>query len=117
MKAQLFSPIYSIVFACAILTVLVLFLSTIKDWENKSILKTDAVMLESVINVIANYDKYITSFKTSTMVNITIDSSTITISSDNSSVSRPNAYNINPCALFNVDSFTISKYDNSWVIY
>ncbi len=115
-KAQLFMPIYSIIFAAAIISSLVLFKSIIQEGMTDTALKTDSLTLEACINLMSIFDEYDLTLNLTEESNINISSTIISIARQGRELTFKNDYGILNFFGLNKSSIKILKNGNEWVV-
>ncbi|MBN1923821.1 MAG: hypothetical protein JW791_03620 [Nanoarchaeota archaeon] len=115
MKAQIFSPLYTIIFASIIISVMLIFTNIIEEWRLQSLLIIDSKFLETSVNLLQSFDEYFFEYNTSTVLNITV-SDYITLSNNGYSASFKNDYNIPDNQVDNVSKLIIQRLNKEWII-
>ncbi len=115
MKAQLFSSLYTIIFASVIISVLVIFNTIILDWKDYSLLENEVVGFETMINLISLFDDYSYAYNTSLLVNVSI-SEFVNFTSNDASIVFDNNYGLPSTDLVNLYSISINRVSGEWII-
>lgn len=114
-KTQLFSPIYSIIFAIVIVSSITLFKTVVEDWKTSALLDNDLINFETTLNLISLFNSYSYEFNTSELINISINENVV-FSINNVNYSFVNNYNIPDNEFENINTLTITKNNDNWVI-
>ena len=116
MKAQLFSPLYTVIFSACIISVLLVFNLIVQDWNNYSLLNIEAKSLQTTLNLMSYFNDYNVNYETNTFFNLTINDY-VNLTKGEYSIGFNNTYGLPYISLFDVSELSLVLFNGAWAVY
>ena len=115
MKAQLLSPVHTVIFSLIIISVLLVFNAVIIDWKDYALLKNEINGFFTKLYLLSGFSDCNYEYETSTPLNITINN-VVNFTSGENSIIFDNNFGLSNYSAENTGSIAIIRINGVWII-